>query len=509
LKSICNFRIAFAIFAICYFGILVGFLILNRSNMPIQWDEAVHIGNGLFLKLGMYEHFSGNLFYPPLYDALVFLSYNVLGVSVVSARIVDVVFSVLLLWVVFEFTYKVYNGKTALLGTVFLGIMPGYFYTSHFAMLDIMVTFFFVLAIFFFYLWLQTHKDRMLIFTGLTLAVGFLAKYQVIVAMLAMLVFILLFDRNQLRRLFSRKLYIAIFSVLLAVAAFLIYSLWSYIEMWLNVIGMNTTGSQTITLTYYLIKMNSLYETIHPISLLMYILGFLGLGLFVFRRQKADKLLLTWFITVIVFYTLLSNKNWRYSLPLFPVLAVSAAVFVTVTYTKLRSFSRQTLGKISALILVALTVVSMFYSVNDAIYWENSEKIDFPLEQAVDYAIAHAKSNQAIMVLIPNNYFSKGIVEFYLLKNGGSQMHVYNYPWSRIIDVTFNVTVIINRCVEYNVKFLFITEFRGNNLDYFNSTVTLMDVFEQLYKSNNFTQITPEQTFGKTPNSIYILNFTR
>ncbi|MGD0202779.1 MAG: glycosyltransferase family 39 protein [Candidatus Bathyarchaeia archaeon] len=508
LKSSCNFRLAFFIFAICYLSILIGFLILNLSNMPIQWDEAAHLDNGLFLKLGMFKQFSGNLFYPPLYDALTFLSYNIFGVSVVSARMVDAVFSVLLLWVVFEFTYKVYNGKTALLGSIFLSLMPGYFEASHMAMLDIMVTFFFVLSIFFFYLWLQTHKDRMLIFTGLTLILGFLAKYQIVVAMLVMLFAIVIFSKSQLKRPFSRKLYIAIISVLLAIAAYLIYSLQSYLGMWLNAIGMTTTGSQTITPVYYLIEMNSLYSTIHPISLLMYILGFLGLGIFAIRRQNPDKLLLTWFITVYVFYTLVNNKNWRYVLPLFPVLAIAAAVFVTYTYTELRSLNRKTLTKIGASILIALTCLSMFYSVNDTIYWTNSDKAPFELEQAVEYTIAHDSTNQSIMVLIPDNYFSEGIIEFYLLKDGGPKIQVYNYPWSRIIDPSFNITVLISRCKEYNVKFLFTTEFGGNNLDYFNSTVTLMDIYAQLYSSNNFTHVTPEQTFGKPPLSIYILNYT-
>jgi hypothetical protein len=130
------------------------------------------------------------------------------------------------------------------------------------------------------------------------------------------------------------------------------------------------------------------------------------------------------------------------------------------------------------------------------------------LEQAVDYAVARDSSNQAMMVLCPDNYFSQGIIEFYLLKDGGSQIQLYSYPWSRIIDPTFNLTVIISRCKEYNVKFLFATEWGGNNLAYFNSTVTLMNIFAQLYSSNNFTHITPQQTFGRPPNSIYILNFT-
>ncbi|MGA2682853.1 MAG: glycosyltransferase family 39 protein [Candidatus Bathyarchaeia archaeon] len=475
--------------------------------MPIQWDEAGHLDNGLFLKLGMYKQFSSNLFYPPLYDFLTFLFYNIFGVSVVSARLIDALFSVLLLWAVFEFTYKVYDGQTALLGSIFLSLMPGYFYASHLAMLDIAMTFFFVLAIFFCYLWLQTHKDRMLILIGLILILGFLVKYQVVVALLVMFFTVLFFGRSQLKRPFSRKIYIVVILVLLVAAAYFVYSFQRYVGMWLSVMGMDTTGG-AIKPFYYLTEMNSIYPTIHPISLLMYISGFLGLGLFAIRRQKPDKLLLIWFITVVVFYTLVNNKSWRYALPLFPVLAVSAAVFVTVTFTKLRGLNRRALAKVGASMLIVFTCLSLFYSVNDTVYWINFDKAPFALEKAVVYAIAHDSGNQSITVLCPDNYFSKGIVDFYLLKDGGSQIHAYAYPWSRIIDPTFNISTLISRCKEYNVKFLFTTETGGNHLAYFNQTVTLMDIYAQLYSSNNFTHVTPEQTFGQSPRSIYILDFT-
>jgi 4-amino-4-deoxy-L-arabinose transferase-like glycosyltransferase len=474
--------------------------------MPIQWDEAAHLDNGLYLKLGMYEQFSGNLFYPPLYDTLTFLFYNIFGVSVISARLIDVFFSVLLLWVVFEFTSKTYDGKTALLASIFLSIMPGYFELSHIAMLDIMVTFFFVLSMFFFYLWLQTRNDRMLIFTGITLIFGFLAKYQILVAVLVMLIAILIFCRSQLKRPFSRKLYIIIVLSALVLITCLIYSFHTYVQMWLNDIEMTTTGNQSMMPTFYLFEMNSIYPTIHPISLLMYILGFFGLGLFVVRREKIDKLFLTWFITVYIFYTLVNHKSWRYVLPLFPVLAISAAVFVTVTYSKLRNINRKTLAKISALILMAFVGISMICSVNDTVYWTNSEKTPFALEQAVDFAIEHDSLNQSIMVLCPDNLFSQGIIEFYLLKDGGAQIQLHSYPESS--DTYFKISALINRCKEFNVKFLFSTYYGWNAISYFNSTVTLMDIYAQIYESKNFTQVTPGQTFGKFPRCICILNFT-
>ena len=276
-----NFRLAFFIFALCYLSILIGFLILNIANMPIQWDEAAHLDNGMFLKLGIFNSFSRNLFYPPLYDVLTFLSYSLFGVNIVSARIIDALFSVLLLWVVFEFTYKAYDGKTALLAVVFLSVMPGYFEASHFAMLDITMTFFFTLSIFFFYFWLQTSNNKMLILTAITLIIGFLAKYQVVVAILVMFIGVLIFCRSRLKQLFLKKPYVAIILVLSAIVAYLVYSLHSYIEMWLGIIVMSTRGSQTVIPTFYLTETQSIYSTIHPISLFMYLLGFFGLGVFI------------------------------------------------------------------------------------------------------------------------------------------------------------------------------------------------------------------------------------
>jgi uncharacterized membrane protein len=504
LKFRFNFRFAFFVFAACYLSFLIAFMIPNLPNMPIQWDEAAHLDNGMFLKLGMFDKFTGNLFYPPLYDFLTFASFSIFGVSVVSARAVDALFSVLLLWVVFEFTNKAYDGKTALLASVFLSIMPGYFAASHFAMLDVTMAFFFTLSMFFFFLWLQNSSSKWLVFAGITLFVGFFVKYQIIVAVLVMFIAVLILAESRLKGRFSKKNGLILILILTAVAL-LIFSTHSYIAVWLKVIGMNTTGSQTMEPAFYLTQTQSIYPTIHPISLLMYSLGFAGLGIFILRRQKIDKLLLIWFLTILIFYTLLPNKNWRYVIPLYPVLAISASVFVGLAYRKLRN-SRKIIAKIGALILIAFVCLSLFQSISDNIAWINFEKTPFSLEPAVDYSIKHNNSNQSLIVLCPNNLFSYGIIEFYLLKNGGTQMQLYSYPASTTINPEFNVSSLISLCKQNDIKFVFITEYLGEKISYLN--LTLMDVFAQIYDSGNFTHIGPEQTFGQFPRRIYILNFT-
>ena len=121
-----KWRIAFLVFALFYAVLLV----LNLSNMPMQWDEVGQLNGGLLLKLGLYNKFVGNIYYPPLFESITTVFFNIFGVSLVSGRLVSVVFSVLSLWVVFELAYSMYGGKAALISAVLLGIMPGYFWLS-------------------------------------------------------------------------------------------------------------------------------------------------------------------------------------------------------------------------------------------------------------------------------------------------------------------------------------------------------------------------------------------
>ena len=96
---------------------------------------------------------------------------------------------------------------------------------------------------------------------------------------------------------------------------------------------------------FYFIEMTWPYSNVHPISLFLYIVGLLGLGLFAWRRKTEDKFLLTWFFIVFVFFTLIANKQWRYVMPLFPILAISAASLIVFAYAKAEKALRS--GQIS------------------------------------------------------------------------------------------------------------------------------------------------------------------
>ena len=60
------------IFAIAYAVILL----LNLTNMPMQWDEVTHLNGALYLNSGLYSKFISNSFYPPLYDTITAISFQ-------------------------------------------------------------------------------------------------------------------------------------------------------------------------------------------------------------------------------------------------------------------------------------------------------------------------------------------------------------------------------------------------------------------------------------------------
>ena len=515
-----KWRVAFLVLVLVYFV----FLILCLTIQPMNWDEVTHLNRALELKNGLYNNFVRDSFYPPLYSAFTMISFDLFGISLFSARLVSAVFSILTLWVVFELSYKMYSGKTALISALFLAVMPGFFWLSRLALLEVMLVFFFALSLFFFYSWLTNRKIWLLVLSGLALGFGFLTKYQVIAAVVVMVVSMVILGRGLLKRLFSR-LTVFIIAALAVIVPWLVivYNvLSSYVfDQWMYALRMGNPGRSLYSARfpipiYYLIEMVWPYSDVHPISILLYIVGLAGLGFFVWRRKREDKFVFVWFICVFVFFTLISNREWRYVLTLFPALAISASAFVLFSYDKLRgtwihnlNVKRKKAAKVAAVLLIIFLAVAVVYSINDIYYNVKQNNINIEIQQATAYAVARDNGSQSILLLCPFNFFSQDMVHFYLWADGKPEIQTYQYP-ALPVDTytpTFNITEFIGLCKQDNVKFIFTYE-NGGTTPYFNTTLSLVDIYTQIYASKNFTEISPEATFGTNPRRILILNFT-
>ncbi|HSV48961.1 MAG TPA: glycosyltransferase family 39 protein [Candidatus Acidoferrales bacterium] len=425
----------------------------------------------------------------------------------------------------FELAKHMYGGKTAMLSVGLLSVMPGYFWLSQSALVESALVFFIVASLLFFYRWLTTRQDKMLVFTGLMVGFGFLTKYQALIAGIIFLLSILFLARNQLKWAY-KKFTITVVTAVLVVTPWILVAYQIYashlLEQWLYAIQVGNPersvySERFLQPIFYLVDMVWPYDMLHPISIFIYIAALAGLGYLAWRRKPQDKYLLIWFVCIYVFFTLISNKSWRYVLPLFPALAISAAVAFWAAYGKLQGKWRQSVGsenrkrlyKAAGVLLVVSLAGAVAYSIYDSYTYVANYDIDIQIEEATNYAYHNMDFNKSIMVLSPFDMLNREMVRFYLWQDGDNRIPVFQYPRLAVDAYApeFNITELIRQCQVYKVQYLFTYEY-GGTVPYFNSTLNLQQIYQQLYASGNFTHITENATFGENPRRIFVLEFT-
>jgi 4-amino-4-deoxy-L-arabinose transferase-like glycosyltransferase len=534
------------------FVLIYAFILLFNLATPILWDEISHLNSAALLYFGQYKTFAIDAFYPPLFDVIAFISYKVFGISLFAARLPTVFFSVLALWAIFELAYYLYDGKVALLSAVILGIMPGFFLSSGYAMLETALTFFVTASLLCFYRWVSTHRGRspvnvngqnadphqqvnrdqgvtrqnwLLVLTGLILGLGFLAKYQMVIAGVVMLFGIVLFAQKPLRAAFRRFSLAVVVAILVVVPWFLMaYDFFIFVFMDRYFYAMSLGNPERSVYStrfplpiFYFIEMVWPHSNFHPISVFVYILCLVGLGFMVYRRKREDKFVLLWFVVVFVFFTFVSNREWRYVMSLFPALAISASVVILSMFSALRktwrsllSVNRKWLVKVVSLVMAVMVVGAMVYSVYDTYSFVSASQGNIDVKGAANYVSSNIESGRSVLVLCPSNHFSRDIVQFYLWTYGDCVTEVLQYPLLPVDAYTpdFNVDALVDLCRENNVQYVLLFNYGSILRPFFGTDLNTQKVYEQFYFSGTIAEVTEEHVFGDSHRQIFVITFT-
>jgi hypothetical protein len=496
-------------------------LLLYLDYAPIRWDETPHLYGGLLLNRGQFEEYlRESAFYPPLFDVTTTLYFKTIGLSVFSARLVAVTFGLLSIWMVFEYGYKLYGPRNALISAVLLASMPGFVVLCRMALIETMLMFFFSISLLLFFSWTRTKNDKMLILTGITLGLGFLVKYQMVIGGIIILISLLYFGKQRFSIKLSKFLLILVVAgAVIAPWVVLTYQQYAtkMFGKWLYVAGMGNEERLAYSTRFpipifYLIEMTQPYPHIHPIAFPVYTLALLGLGLWLWRRRESDKFSLITFAVVYLVFTIITSKDWRYITLVFPILAVSASEFILFLWDKAKdrlrvphiSFRQKNLTKVAAAALVLLVSVSVVYSSWEAYVWVEFDHVNIPVEEASQYVVERVTPDEKIVVLCGGNYFSADMVEFYLLVSDPDQEQPMQYPELAVdaYEPFFNFTWLIESSEALNVKYLLL--FEHGNITFYESDLKSHDVLETMLDTDRFAV---EEEFGTFPRRIYVLRF--
>jgi len=512
-----KWRLAFALFLLAYALLLLLYL----DFAAIQWDETPHLVGGLMISRGqIHEYTTKYLFYPPLFDATTALYYLVLGANVFSVRLVAYTFGILTVWVVFEYAYRVYGPRNALLSTILLASMPGYIVASRLALIETMLMFFFSSSLFLFFLWSRTKKHKLLLLSVVAVVLGIIAKYQAFVSGIVMLVSLLVLWRKRIPKKVVNVLLIATIALAVALPILLfVYQQpvseflgeWTYAIQVGNEERTSYSGRFPFPI-FYLVEMTHPYAHVHPISAPLYILSLVGLGYWLWRRRDEDKFSLIWFLVVYGVFTLIPNKDWRYISTVFPILAISASDLILFMWDKVKDglkepkirLHRTSIPKFAAAVFVLLIGTSFVYSWGDAHSWVAYEHAYVPVKETTQYMIENSTVNESTVILFTDNYFSDDMVNFYLILYNSSDRTLWDYPEAPAdaYSPPLNETWLIEQCEATNVKFLLLYEHR--NETYFNSTWRAYYVLDRLVLSGRFKF---EWVFGTFPRRVIIIRF--
>ena len=485
-----KWRLAFLAFAIVYAYLVT----LSLGYMSVQWDEMPHLYGGLLLTHGQTQLYLTTYgYYPPLFDLITTGYMQIFGLTSVAGRLVSVTFSLLALWVVFEFCNRMYGPKNALLASILLGTMPGFFWVSRVTMLETILLFFFTVLMFVFYSWITKNSHKALLFSGIALGIGILAKYEMAVAAVAMAVSVLLLCRKKLK-ISSAKL------IVILVIAVLVVAPWFLMVYQLN----GQTKFQTITYVmqsgaenrpeysnrffspvFYLIELTWPFNdvAVNPVSLPIMILGLCGLALFAYRRKNQDIFLLTWFLVVYVFFTVIPNRQWRYVDSVFPILAISAAAFIMFLYGKIHAWKPKQMDlssirykKFAAVLFIVLVASTIVYTSYNAYQMTARDQVDIPIAETTNYLASHLSQNESAVLVCSFNLLDQDMFRFYLPANM-SENQIWQYPDLAVDAFTpnFNMTEFVNLCEERNVKYIILYDY-GIHTPFYNSTLTYSDV---------------------------------
>ena len=284
---------------------------------------------------------------PPLSIWLMSLAYQVFGVNNFASRFFSAVFGTLSLVLVFYLGKKLYNGYVGFLSAIVLGTFTTFYMFARLAMTDVPLVFFVLGSIYFFTLSEKTEKTaQYAALSGLFFGLALMTK-QIEALLIPLIIFTyLIATRKSIRFLFTKNFTLFWGIGLLIFSPWLIYmdarfgsQFWYWYFVYADVARTASPVEGHIGSYLYYFSYLANNESLLWVILLPFSAGLCAFKA-VFRRLKADTLILLWMSIVLLVFTFAQTKLFWYILPAFPAFAISVSSFLYQISMKIYQLSK-------------------------------------------------------------------------------------------------------------------------------------------------------------------------
>ncbi len=321
------------------------------TNTLVDWDEAIYakvarniVEHGDWLNLHWKSLNESWFEKPPLYMWSTAIMYKIFGFTAFATRITSAVFGFLGIILAYKFGEKLYNKLTGIFAALILLSTTQYLYYARNGMLDVTLTFFITLSLYFFYIAIEKYntkanenKKDLSVSTYLLLSgtsVGLAVMTKAIVGLLPLS--IMFFYSAYLVAFTSKKVpYIKLLYVLLTV---LIVALPWHLYMsvvhggeFLNdylfehILSRGLEGMGHEQPVWWFIKV---IKTSMRIWVIPFIMGILLVPFFDKKNIRQYTLLIISTIIIFVFFSISKDKLQWYIMPIYPFAALISARFL-------------------------------------------------------------------------------------------------------------------------------------------------------------------------------------
>ncbi len=285
--------------------------------------EIIRTGDWITLHL-----FSKNWFiHPPFYMWLTACSSYIFGMSEFNTRFWNALFAVGLVYVTYLLGRKMFKDGVGLLAGFILATSLQYMLQSHFAIFDIPLVFFEMLALLFFFYWAEDRKPGYyyLFFLAMGLAVLMKGPIGILLPLLVIIPF--LASTGALRDLFNLKLVPGL------IIAYLFGGTWYTAETLIHGKAFTDSVFGFYMIGRYLTSIEQHYGPWYfyvPVLLVGFLpwISFLPFSITYqwSRKGDGDNLFsVMWMGIVFLFFTIAGTKLPGYVMPLYPIAAISVA----------------------------------------------------------------------------------------------------------------------------------------------------------------------------------------